>query len=104
MWKIVRIDDADYGCEERMPGEPLMVLVTIEREDGITMQFEVTEDWIELQTLEEGDEWPEEIEEDPDTMHAAKQSEWMEGYYRALQELDEINEAIVRRNQNIKNQ
>ena len=22
MWTIARIDDTDYGCEERMPGEP----------------------------------------------------------------------------------
>lgn len=27
MWTIKRIDEADFGCEERLPGEPLMVLV-----------------------------------------------------------------------------
>ena len=34
MWSVTRIDEADYGCEERMPGEPLLVLVTIESDDG----------------------------------------------------------------------
>ena len=29
MWSVTRIDEADYGCEERMPGEPLLVLVTM---------------------------------------------------------------------------
>lgn len=62
MWTIVRIDDADYGCEERLPGEPLMVLVTIEREDGKRLQFEVKDDWLIEQGLDEGDEWTEDIE------------------------------------------
>lgn len=29
MWTIKRIDEADFGCEERLPGEPLMVLVSL---------------------------------------------------------------------------
>ena len=83
MWTIARIDDADYGCEERMPGEPLMVLVTIERDDGAIMQFEVTEDWIMMQGLDEGDEWPEDVEaENPNDIN--------ENYYRALDEMEEL--------------
>lgn len=62
MWTIARIDDADYGCEERLQGEPLMVLVTIEREDGKRLQFEVKDDWLMEQGLDEGDEWTEDIE------------------------------------------
>lgn len=89
MWSITRIEDADYGCEERLPGEPLMVLVTIEREDGVILQFEVSEDWIMMQALDEGDEWPEDVEaEDSDAVNATKQSEWMKNYYRALQEME----------------
>jgi hypothetical protein len=34
MWTIARIEEADYGCEERLPGEPLMLLITLESEDG----------------------------------------------------------------------
>jgi hypothetical protein len=43
-----------------------------------------------MQGLEEGDEWPEDVEdEDSDDQMAAGQAEWMEGYYRAIQELEE---------------
>lgn len=62
MWTITRIEEADYGCEERMPGEPLMVLVTLTNEFGEVIRFEAAENWIELQGLDEGDEWPEDIE------------------------------------------
>ena len=31
MWIISKITEADYDCEERMSGEPLMELVTVER-------------------------------------------------------------------------
>lgn len=58
---ISRIKEADYGCEERMPGEPLMALVTVESNDGRTRQFEVSEDWLCKQGIDEGDEWSEDI-------------------------------------------
>ena len=91
MWSITRIEDADYGCEERLPGEPLMVLVTIEREDGVILQFEVSEDWIMMQGLDEGDEWPEDVEaENPNDINAANQAEWLENYYCALEEMEEL--------------
>lgn len=81
MWTIARIDEADYGCEERLPGKPLMLLITLEREDGEIIQFEAAENWIEMQGLAEGDEWPEDIEaEDSDAVNAELQSEWMENY------------------------
>lgn len=62
MWTIARIDEADYGCEERLPGEPLMLLITLESDNGEVIKFETEENWIEMQGLDEGDEWPEEIE------------------------------------------
>ncbi len=90
MWTISRIDEADYGCEERLPGEPLMLLITLENEAAEVIQFEVAENWIEMQGLDEGDEWPEEIEaEDEEAVNAENQSKWMENYYRALQEMEE---------------
>lgn len=90
MWIIARIDEADYGCEERLPGEPLMLLITLEREDGAVIQFEVAEKWIEMQGLNEGDEWPEDIEAvDVDAIHAEKQSMWMENYYQAIKEMED---------------
>lgn len=40
MWKIKKIADADYGCEERLPGEKLRCLVTLENESGETRMLE----------------------------------------------------------------
>ena len=90
MWTISRIDEADYGCEERLPGEPLMLLITLENEAEEVIQFEVAENWIEMQGLDEGDEWQEDIEtEDEEAVNAENQARWMENYYRALQEMEE---------------
>lgn len=90
MWTISRIDEADYGCEERLPGETLMLLITLENEAEEVIQFEVAENWIEMQGLDEGDEWPEDIEtEDEEAVNAENQARWMENYYRALQEMEE---------------
>ena len=90
MWTISRIDEADYGCEERLPGEPLMLLITLENEAEEVIQFEVAENWIEMQGLDEGDEWPEDIKtEDEEAVNAENQARWMENYYRALQEMEE---------------
>ena len=61
MWTIQRIDEVDYGCEERLPGEPLMALVTLENEIGEIIFFEMPDNWLLMQGLNEGDEWPEEI-------------------------------------------
>lgn len=89
MWTIQRIDEVDYGCEERLPGEPLMALVTLESEIGELLSFEMPDNWLLMQGLNEGDEWPEEIEEmDADASNAREKAEWMEHYYRALQELE----------------
>ena len=89
MWTIQRIDEVDYGCEERMPGEPLMALVTLENEIGELLSFEMPDNWLRIQELNEGDEWPEEIDEmDEDSSNAREQAEWMEHYYLALQELE----------------
>lgn len=90
MWTIQQINEADYGCEERLPGEPLMVLVTLESNMGEILQFEMPDNWLLMQGLDEGDEWPEDVgAEDPDSAKAQEQAEWMENYYNALQELEE---------------
>lgn len=91
MWTIFRIDEADFGCEERLPGEPLMDLITLESDMGETLQFEVSDEWLIMQGLEEGDEWPEEVEEeDSDSEKAKAQAAWLYNYYNALRELDEM--------------
>ncbi len=47
------------------------------------------DNWLLMQGLSEGDEWPEDIEEEnPEALKAKEQAEWMENYYHALQELE----------------
>ena len=89
MWIIKEIYEADYGCEERMPGEPLMIGVMLECDDGRIANVEVADIWLSNNELKEGDEWPEDIEEiNPYENLANKQMEFMESYYEALEELD----------------
>ena len=90
MWYVSRIEEADYGCEERMPGEPLMALITLKNDAGREVQFEVSENWLLFQGIEEGDEWPEDMDEpDVDSEKAIKMSAWMDNYMDALREMDE---------------
>lgn len=92
-WVIDRIDDADFGCEERLPGEELQVLVTLCCEDGRRVQFEIADAWMLSQDLKEGDEWPEDPEEPGENEERSlRQAEWMEGYLGALAELGEGSE------------
>ncbi|MGN0414258.1 MAG: hypothetical protein ACI4FX_02055 [Agathobacter sp.] len=91
MWYVSRIAEADYGCEERMPGEPLMALVTLESDDGRECRFEVPEDWLEYQKIEEGDEWPEDIDKpDEESKTAVKMASWMDNYMEALREMADV--------------
>ena len=89
IWKVIHIDEDDYGCEERMPGEPLTVLITIESEDGRQVRFSVAEQWLCQQSIEEGDEWPEDPDKrDKEMLSSIKQSEWMDNYYDAIDEME----------------
>lgn len=88
VWTVVNIAEDDFGCEERMPGEPLIVLVTLESEDGRRCQFGVADQWLYLQEINEGDEWPEDLDEiDSEMDSSIKQAEWMENYLEAIEEL-----------------
>ena len=94
MWSVTRIDEADYGCEERMPGEPLLVLVTIESDDGRMCRFECAENWLLQQGIDEGDEWPEDIEQvEADREQIDRMSEWMNKYYEAVEEMEDLFDA-----------
>ena len=91
---MTRIDEADYGCEERMPGEPLLVLVTIESDDGRMCRFECAENWLLQQGIDEGDEWPEDIEQvEADREQIDRMSEWMNKYYEAVEEMEDLFDA-----------
>lgn len=94
MWRVCRIDEADYGCEERMPGEPLMVLVTIENEDGRECTFQCSDEWLIKNGIDEGDEWPEDVDAslvglDTEDGRIDNMNNWMNAYYDALDELEE---------------
>lgn len=91
MWLIKRIDEADFGCEERMPGEPLMVLVTVESDNGETTQFEVADKWLDTMGLDEGDEWPDDLikQADSDEDRILRQSDWMNNFLDAMDEMEE---------------
>lgn len=92
MWTVARIDEADFGCEERLPGEPLKVLVTIESDDGRECQFECADTWLTCQGIDEGDEWPEDIdrvEEDQERIN--RMTDWMENYFEAVAEIEETH-------------
>ena len=86
---IKRIDEADFVCEERLPGEPLRVLVTLENEDGNEYQFECADNYLISMGLDEGDEWPQElIDEESDLQNKCeKQSAWMDNYLDAIEEI-----------------
>ena len=57
MWRIKKILEADYGCEERLPGEKLKCLVVLENESGETKQLEVEDAWLRERNLDVESEW-----------------------------------------------
>lgn len=87
MWIVKQLQEADYGCEERMPGEPLKTLVILESDDGRMCQFEMADEWLANQGIEEGDEWPEDIDEDEISDKVQLQNEFMNSYLEALESL-----------------
>ena len=52
MWTVKHIYEADFGCEERMPGEPLTSLVVLESDTGEVMQVEVADKWLTFMDME----------------------------------------------------
>lgn len=90
MWIIKEIYETDYGCEERMPGEPDRVGVCLMSDDGTIVTCEVPDEWLRVNNLDEGDEWPEEVDIEKASAQAIKQMEWMNNYMDALEEMDDI--------------
>lgn len=90
MWIVKHIMEADFGCEERTEDEPLVVFVTLETDDGRVVQFEVEDAWLTEQGIDEGEEWPDDVEallEAEDK--ATNMSDFMNNYYSALEEMEE---------------
>ncbi len=59
-WKVIQIQEADYGCEERLPGEKTKVIVMLQSEMGEQKQLTVEDDWLYENGIDEGSLWPEE--------------------------------------------
>lgn len=57
MWIVKRILEGDYGCEERMPGEPKNAIVYLVDENGNVVQKLVGDDWLYENDVVEGSEW-----------------------------------------------
>ncbi len=69
-----------------------MVVVTLESEDGRICSFEMPDDWMRFQGIDEGDEWPEDLDDiDPDSELAEQLSKIMNTYYDALDELEKLS-------------
>ena len=64
VWSVFDIYESDFGCEERMPGEPLMVMVELTCEDGRMCQLEVPDNYLLTQGIDVGDEWPFDLDEE----------------------------------------
>ena len=59
-WTVKRIQEGDYGCEERTEEERNQVIITLENEDGLTRQLTADDDWLYTMGSDEGSLWPEE--------------------------------------------
>ena len=57
-WRVKRIQEDDYGCEERPDNEKTTVLVTLADENGQEKQIRVADDWLYELGIDEGDPWP----------------------------------------------
>ena len=55
-YKVIRIEEnMDFGCEERQPGERLMSVVILEREDGREISLKHDDERLYERDINEGD-------------------------------------------------
>lgn len=58
-WRVMRIQEGDYGCEERTEEERNRVIVTLENRDGQIRQVMADDDWLYANGIDEGSIWTE---------------------------------------------
>ena len=63
-WTVKRIQEDDYGCEERLEDAKVKVLVTLVDESGQERLIRVEEEWLYANGIDEGDGWPESLSAD----------------------------------------
>ena len=59
-WIVKRIQEDDFGCEERPDDAKVKVLVTLGDENGQERQIRVEDEWLYAKGIDEGSCWPEE--------------------------------------------
>ena len=64
-WKVKRIQEDDYGCEERQKMEKTKVIVTLVNNNGKARQIRVEDDWLYTKGINEGDLWPDPLPVNP---------------------------------------
>ena len=57
-WIVKRIQEDDYGCEERPDNRKVTVLVTLTDKKGQERLLRVEDDWLYANGIDEGDRWP----------------------------------------------
>lgn len=55
-YKVTRITEADFGCEELPPGEEVKALVFLEDEAGEVKRLEISDRYLIEQGIDEGKE------------------------------------------------
>ena len=57
-WTVKRIQEDDYGCEERLEDAKVKVLVTLVDENGQERLIRVEDEWLYANGIDEGGRWP----------------------------------------------
>ena len=60
-WIVKRIQEDDFGCEERPDDVKVKVLVTLVNENGQKRLVRVDDDWLYAHGIDEGSSWPEQL-------------------------------------------
>lgn len=56
-WTVKRIQECDYGCEERTEEDRRKVLVTLESDGGKLRMVTADDDWLYENGIDEGSTW-----------------------------------------------
>ncbi len=57
-WMVKRIQEDDFGCEERPDDAKAQVLVTLADENGQERMIRVDDEWLYENGIDEGSCWP----------------------------------------------
>lgn len=66
MWKVKKILEGDYGCEELMPGESRKAVVYLVSDEGEEMQLLIDDDWLYEKDVVEGSIWKWKLDNNPE--------------------------------------